>query len=48
MTEWLTFLFYWIGIMALIGGALALVQKFKPKEEESPTENDKKEKNTAD
>ena len=42
MTEWLIFIFYWIGIMALIGAALVLVQKFNQQKEDK--ESDKEEK----
>lgn len=31
MADLLSFAFYWLGMMALIGGALLLVQKFKNK-----------------
>lgn len=33
MSEVLSFLFFWILIMGLIGGVLLLVQKIKPKNE---------------
>lgn len=33
MASLLTFIAYWLGMMALIGGALWLVQKFKPKKD---------------
>ena len=42
MTEWLIFIFYWIGIMALIGADLVLVQKFNQQKEDK--ESDKEEK----
>jgi len=31
MSEFLSFVVYWLGMMALIGAALLLVQKFKKK-----------------
>ena len=34
MPEFISFILYWLVIMALIGGALLLVQKFRKKDEE--------------
>lgn len=33
MPEFISFILYWLVIMALIGGALLLVQKFRKKDE---------------